>query len=111
MKRLIESVPNGLIQKITESTGEMHWTAIERPQIEGYRLFQYVACPILTQDQIDNTVLPQIFNVGDYLEYPAESSSLFQRMLCGSYSNWMVCERVARIQIAQNLNMFEPENN
>ena len=105
MKRLLEFQSSGQY-KITETTGEMHLTAIERPQTEGFRLFQYVACEILTEDQIKNTVLPY-FDLANYSEYPAESASLFNRAACGSYNHWMICERIARIHIAHNLNMFE----
>ena len=105
MKRTIEDLKDGRY-KITEETGEVHYTEIERPfPEEGYRLFQYVAYEILTQEQIDSTQLPY-FDLENYTEYPRESDTLFA-FLYHSHNLYgrSLCERVARIKISQNLKL------
>ena len=106
MNRLLEPLPDGKY-KITEVSGEIHYSEIERPfPEEGFRLFQYVSYPILSQCQIDNTSLPY-FNVDDFKAYPRESDTLFS-FLYHSHNLYArsICERVARIKIAQNLKLF-----
>jgi len=92
--------------KRTESTGETWFTQIERAiPDEGYRLFQGVAYPILTQEQIDSTDLPY-FSKSKYETYPRESDTLFA-FLYHSHNLYSrsILERVARIQIAKNLKL------
>ena len=104
MTRNIEYLKDGR-HKIIEETGEIHYTEIERPMDEGYRLFRGVAFPILTQSEIDTTHLP-FFNINSYSEYPSENDTLIHPRSCGSYLGHMVAERVARIKIAQHLNLI-----
>ena len=104
MTRNLELLPDGRY-KITEVTGELHYSDPERPMDEGYRLFRGVAFPILTQSEIDTTHLP-FFNINSYSEYPSENDTLIHPRSCGSYLGHMVAERVARIKIAQHLNLI-----
>ena len=104
MTRLIEDLKDGRY-KITESTGELHYTDPYRPMDENYRLFQGIALAILTQEQIDTVQLPH-FNVDSYTEYPAENATLIHPRSCGSYLGHMVAERVARVKIAKNLSLI-----
>ena len=101
MTRLIEDLKDGRY-KITESTGELHYTDPYRPMDEGYRSFQGVAVAILTQSQIDTAQLPHL-NVDSYSRYPSENDTLIHPRSCGSYLGHMVAERVARIKIAEHL--------
>ena len=101
MKRNLELLSDGRY-KITEETGETHFTDPYRPMDEGYRLFQGVAVAILTQSEIDTTHLP-FFNINSYSEYPSENGTLIHPRSCGSYLGHMVAERVARVKIAQHL--------
>ena len=103
MTRHIEDLKDGRY-KITEASGEIHYTDPYRPMDEGYRLFQGVAVAILTQEQIDTTQLP-FFNVDNYTEYPAENATLIHPRSCGSYLGHMTAERVARVKIAQHLKL------
>lgn len=104
MTRLIEDLKDGR-HKITESTGELHYTDPYKPMDEDYRLFRGVAFPILTQSEIETTQL-HFFNVATYTEYPSENDTLIHPRSCGSYLGHMTAERVARIKIAQHLNLI-----
>ena len=90
--------------RVTEETGEVWYTEIERgvPD-EGYRLHHYVAMPILTPQQIADTVLPH-FDLESYTAYPQESDTLFS-FLCLSHNLYArsILERVARIRITEYL--------
>ena len=103
MTRLIEPLKDGR-SKVTEDSGEIWYSLIERgfPD-EGYRLFQGVTYPILTQDQIENTVLPY-FDALSHSKYPHESDQLFRNLY---YSHNLytrsILERVARLRIAEHL--------
>lgn len=111
MKRKVELQESGNF-KITEETGEIHYTQPDRPINDGFALFQGVVWPILTQSQVDTTDLPHYFNVDDYSEYPAENSTLFPYLVQSqSLQGRSICERIARVKIAHNLTMFETENN
>ena len=107
MKRLLEFQSNGNF-KITESTGELWYSQPDRPITDGYALFQGVVWPILTQSQIDSADLPHYFTVDEYPEYPMENSTLFPYLVQShSLTGRSICERIARVKIAHNLNMFE----
>ncbi len=109
MKRTVEDLQDGRF-KITESTGEIHYTTPERPVDGGYRLFEYVAYPILTQSDIETCPLPH-FNVDSFTTYPNEGDRLFHPMMLSSKNQHVMAERVARVKIAFNLNLFESEDN
>lgn len=111
MERFKEYLDDG-IYRITEETGEVHYTALERPMEDGYRLFQYVAYPILTQDEIDTVQLPPSFDVDSYKVYPEESETLFPYLIQShSLTGRSIIERIARIRIQENLDKIANEEN
>ena len=105
MTRTIEKI-NTEISRVTEVTGETWLTQMERAiPDEGFCLFQGVAYPILTQHQIENTVLPH-FDLDRYPDLPRDSDQLFGFLyyMHNLYSR-SILERVARVRIAKNLEL------
>jgi hypothetical protein len=103
--RIVEILEDGR-SKVTEVTGEIHYTEIERPLDPGYRLFHYMPCELLTEAEIENTLLPY-FNVEAFTEYPGENETIMPCLLHShSLAGRMICERVARVKIAKNLQIL-----
>jgi hypothetical protein len=103
--QIIQELPDGR-SKIIEATGEIHFTEIEKPVDSGYRLFHYMPCALLTADDIENTLLPY-FDVEAFTEYPSESDTIMPGlMMSHSLQGRILCERVARVHIAKNLQIL-----
>ena len=103
MSRTIESI-NDEISLVTEETGEQWKTMYERSIPDpGYCLFQGIPYPILTPQQITDTVLPH-FDIERYTEQPKDNEQLFS-FLCHSLNlnGRSILERVARIRIREQL--------
>lgn len=106
MERIRQDLGDGHY-RVIEPTGEIHYTLPDRPLDEGYRLYQGLPCELLTQEQIDKTLLPY-FEVENYSEYPDETMTLMPTLrLSLSRVGCVVAERVARIRIAQHLDFIK----
>lgn len=106
MKRLVEELEDGRC-KITEKTGEIHYTVIDRFIPDGYRDYWGTVLEILTQEQIDTTPLPY-FDLDRWDTYPKENEKIMMNLFFShNFLGQSICERVARIKLAQKLGMFD----
>ena len=107
MQKTVRLLDRSLTYQIVETTGEIHYSPKLIPLRDGYRLWRNSVWPILTQYEIDNMVLPLEFGVVQYLTYPDENTVLFPKLADkDDIERQAACERIARVKIAKNLNLF-----
>lgn len=105
MERVLEVLEDGQT-KVIEPTGEIWFSPPDYKIIDGYRIYKGIEHPILTDDEIKNAPL-HFFQIDHYDSYPAENDHDFSYFeYCKTDHYRSVAERVARVRIAQKLNLI-----